>query len=479
MIPNYLKKALVACEIALEKESDWHSASQTLGNILQSMAWFEEAAFWQAQALEEERDLVAGYASLGKIWVQHGMLKEARVNLERAVKLDPQLFEGHWYLAQIYEHLGQKEEEIESWTKTFRLRPDKATAERLYKLGKDLGERGEIEKAIACYRRVVKQQPKFIPVYYDLGEIFQAEGDKERARECYNRIIKIDENQALAHHKLGTMFLEEKQFEEAIAALRESIKIDPKQPWAYRSLVKTFMVMGRWDEAIATCKAILSLVAEYPWVYIQLGRSLVAKGEIETAGVYFHKASQIRGWQQMNEKNYQFTKNSLINKIPIWEENLQELANQPIQALEIGSEQGMVACWLLDHILTHPTAKLICIEQQFSEEFAENIEKTGAADKVEKLEGDLDKLLESLEKNAYDLVNIGYKITNKTSIEEKAAISWERLKVGGVIILNSPKSRNKQEKLAPGIKKFMTSIEDKGKIMHQSKQQVMMKKIAS
>jgi hypothetical protein len=49
--------------------------------------------------------------------------------------------------------------------------------------------------------------------------------------------------------------------------------------------------------------------------------------------------------------------------IPIWTKILSRYAGQPgIQALEIGSLEGRSACWLLENILTHPTARLTAID---------------------------------------------------------------------------------------------------------------------
>lgn len=41
---------------------------------------------------------------------------------------------------------------------------------------------------------------------------------------------------------------------------------------------------------------------------------------------------------------------------------LKPLADKPVSALEIGSYEGRSACWLMDHILTHPQARLTCVD---------------------------------------------------------------------------------------------------------------------
>lgn len=52
-----------------------------------------------------------------------------------------------------------------------------------------------------------------------------------------------------------------------------------------------------------------------------------------------------------------FTKN-----IPIWEQALADFKGKPIHALELGSFEGRSAVWLLENILTHKDAKLVCVD---------------------------------------------------------------------------------------------------------------------
>lgn len=52
-----------------------------------------------------------------------------------------------------------------------------------------------------------------------------------------------------------------------------------------------------------------------------------------------------------------FTKN-----IPVWEETLADLKGKPIKAVELGSYEGRSAVWMLENILTHPRASIICVD---------------------------------------------------------------------------------------------------------------------
>lgn len=57
----------------------------------------------------------------------------------------------------------------------------------------------------------------------------------------------------------------------------------------------------------------------------------------------------------------EFTQNWL-SEVAAWEKHLAEFKGKPIQALELGSFEGRSACWLMDNILTHPDARLTCVD---------------------------------------------------------------------------------------------------------------------
>lgn len=59
---------------------------------------------------------------------------------------------------------------------------------------------------------------------------------------------------------------------------------------------------------------------------------------------------------------YKFTQDWHTRHIPVWEWALKDLKGKPIQAIELGSYEGQASVWLLDNILTHDKANLICVD---------------------------------------------------------------------------------------------------------------------
>lgn len=57
-----------------------------------------------------------------------------------------------------------------------------------------------------------------------------------------------------------------------------------------------------------------------------------------------------------------FTEDWFSHNIPSLTRCLQPLVGQPIRAIELGSFEGRSAVWLCEHVLTHPRAELICVD---------------------------------------------------------------------------------------------------------------------
>lgn len=475
MISTYLTNAIVTCEEALalreSKPIVWQEACQDLGNVLQGMARFEEAIFWHSIALEKQPYLVEVYTNLGLLYARERSWKEAVISFRNAIKINPNYAEAYFYLAQIYSGHGRQEEGLELWYKSFNLKPQQADAKTHFRLAKSFQEKGKIDRAIACYQKAIRKERQWLEPYYEIGNLLTTAGQLDRAINYYQKILELDPNQALIHHKLGNIWLQQGKFEEAIAAFRTTIQLVPDFPWSYRDLVKTFLQLERWDEAIATCQAIISLVREFPWVYVHMGNALLKKGCLDEAIACFQKSCQLRGWHHPQQRNYQFAQDYFSYRIPIWETNLQHLVDRAdVKAIEIGSDRAMSSCWLLDKILTHDSAKLVCLEPKFSSQFDTNIAKTEVANKVSKLEGNIHDNLASLEKNAYDLVSLQDKRKLPSHIQQNAMLAWSLLKIDGLLIFNDYQWHNPikpENKPQIGIDKFLAGIEAEYKIVHR------------
>jgi tetratricopeptide (TPR) repeat protein/predicted O-methyltransferase YrrM len=485
---SYLIKSLAECETAFTEQQDkveyCQKVCRDLGNLLQGMGRFDEAIVWHSFALDNQPNLVEVYAQIGRLYAQEDNWEKAVVAFNHALKLNPDAVYIYSNLAQIYGQLGQKSAEIECWYKAIEFEPEMINAQGYYKLGKAFEQYGKMDRAVLCLQRSCDRSKELFPAHYDLGEIWLRQGKLELAKARYQTILEQDSQQAKAHYKMGNIYFQEKQYQAAIEEFRQTIKIAPEYPWAYRDLVKTFLQLQKWDEAISTCHAIINLVQEFPWIYIQLGDALREKGRITEAIASFKTACVLRGWPQCRDRNYYFTRDTFSYRLTIWQPILEPImGQQELKIIELGSYQGMSACWFLDNVLTHDSAHLICIEPQWEFKLQDNLQATGAMNKATLLTGTVAEHLPNLAANSFDVANLQDKRKSAESAFENTHAVWRLLKIGGLAIFNdygwfNPESPEQNPQA--GIDRFLNSINSQWELVTSSPQsfQLIVRKIA-
>ena len=96
--------------------------------------------------------------------------------------------------------------------------------------------------------------------------------------------------------------------------------------------------------------------------------------------------------QLKSKSDYSFTRDHVSEHAGDWTAALEIYRGRPdLRMLEIGSLEGRSAIWFLEHVLTHPTATIVCLDPwvQPARElrFDHNLRIAGLAGKVAKLKG--------------------------------------------------------------------------------------------
>ena len=477
MDSSYLLQAIIDCEQTVgDRDHDrekQQAAFKNLGNLLQGMGEFDRAIVWHSLALEKDINLAEIYCQIGELHVLEKNWSAALASFESALEYMPNSDRIYASLAQINGHLQRKDAEMECWYRATKLNPNLVNNSGYYKLGKALEQKGKIDEAAICYEKAIAGARSLVGAGYDLGDIYQRRGKLEQAAAIYENILAERPQEARAQYKLGTVHLQQGNFEAAISAFRQTISIAPDFPWAYSDLVKTFLRSGKWDEAISTCYAILNLVEEYPWVYGHLGNALRQKGRLTEAAENFQQACKHHGWDECVAKGYFFTQDIFSYKIKTWSQIIAPIAEQKIEALEVGCYQGMSACWMLDKILLDEADSLTCIDNRFEQYFAANIAKTGFESKVTLQAGDIHQLLAANAVDSFDLINLQDRQKKSDRVAKTTELAWKLLRSPGIIIFNSYGWRNPNNpELNPqvGIDRFLDSIRDRWQLVHRSPQ---------
>lgn len=159
-------------------------------------------------------------------------------------------------------------------------------------------DKGQIDKAVKEYLRIVQEDPQDVRVWLKIGDLYARKGAKQEAIETYSKIARY-------YHDQGF-------FNKAIAVYERILKIDPrlvdinlKLAELYRqsglisdamqhfeSVAAHFHREGNTKEALATVKKLVDLDPENIATRIKLAELYSKEGLVEDAGTEFAVACE-------------------------------------------------------------------------------------------------------------------------------------------------------------------------------------------
>jgi predicted O-methyltransferase YrrM len=188
------------------------------------------------------------------------------------------------------------------------------------------------------------------------------------------------------------------------------------------------------------------------------------------------------GQAEHYKKEYEFTQDWFTVRIPKWAEILEPFKGKPnLHYLEIGVHEGRSALWMLENILTHPTARITCLDifivKPTYNRFLANLKLSGFADKTKIIKGKSQTTLRSLPLDSYDIVYIdGSHVAPDVLLD--AALSWDLLKKGGIMIFDDYMWEWKlppQERPKIAIEAFLRIFKNELQVLHQEYQIIIKK----
>jgi len=271
--------------------------------------------------------VLANINYLGLDFIRNGRNHEAMRRFRNGLKIYPECPEINFNLGMVYRWLGHSEEAEKHALLALRRR-DFFGALPLSIVRKIKKERKEfLNRPLHApvrewnFDAALKEGNFFIDAYDLLGTIYLERGEVDRALLAFKKVIDINEEDAPGHFNLGLAYLSLKDENRAEEEWRKAIRCEEKlqrmserttlskdelqvslvvygRPISFRahmSLAKMYKKLGRFEEAIKDFEKAVDLEPGDPRPHYELGKLYFLKRNKEKAVFYFDKYLYLGG----------------------------------------------------------------------------------------------------------------------------------------------------------------------------------------
>ena len=162
--------------------------------------------------------------------------------------------------------------------------------------------KGDLDAAIAEYRKALTLKPE-ADDHYHLGNALHDKGDFDAAIAEYRKALDLELNDAGVHYGLGNSLLRKGDLDAAIAEYRKALNTrrvfgavvpNPDEADLHHNLGLALLRQADLDAAIAECQEALTSKPDDADVHKLLGLALWSKGDHEAANAEYRKAQSLK-----------------------------------------------------------------------------------------------------------------------------------------------------------------------------------------
>ena len=165
--------------------------------------------------------------------------------------------------------------------------------EKNYQTATNLFQRGEYEKALLLYKKVLKTRPERKDTLFQIGFILEKLNDISGAQAAYIAHLKNQPNDSAALIRLGTLYKKLGFFEKAIVPLQQAAKKQSKNAELFFDIASIYQKLDQKEQAAEYFQKAVALETKNTDRLILASKSLMTLGHYEEALTGYDKVTFI------------------------------------------------------------------------------------------------------------------------------------------------------------------------------------------
>ncbi len=309
--------------------NDWFEAEQRIERAQQlseSQRWAEALAeldaalainpnnpAWNAQRgylleeLDRPSDAVAAYEraldlepgdrdvtlALGAALTRLGRLTRSLEIFDELARTYPDFEPAYCHRIAVYGELGQHDQAEQMFYLAQEL--DDACPHCFFHMAESLAIRGQAERAIYCWQRVLEIEPAYGGVNRRIAQAYRAAGERDLAREYFLRELREDPGNTDLLFDLGELAMESGDVDIAAAKFAQINELEPEHTEARFALGRIWLGLGKAADALTCFEDIRDLTDGDPGLPEfdrRVGEALFQVGRYEEAAERFEAAAR-------------------------------------------------------------------------------------------------------------------------------------------------------------------------------------------
>lgn len=258
----------------------------------------------------------------------------AKADLEKSLEIDPTFVQAWVKIASVHMELGDAVSAFGDFETA--IRHDPKDADIYYHRGQVFFIMGEHNKAIEDYQKSIELDDKFIFTHVQAAVAQYKMNEVAKAMAAFRRILKQYPDRGEPSNYYGEILLDQQKFQESVERFERSIELDKdRKPRNVLPFVNKALAIFQWKQDInaaeALCTEALEIDPDCDVAVATLAQLSLQQGKIDQAIKWFEKSGKLARTEAelVNAITYEHAsraQKSFLENFPEYAERLGQIA---------------------------------------------------------------------------------------------------------------------------------------------------------